>query len=123
MIVTSTTVQWNLDSRALKHFTGVKSDIQQMKRWNKPWTIWIANGATVTAEGYGTIHLRQLNLIEVWYVPAFKNIRLLSIKSLALDGHTIAFEGDTTTCLKHGDPIFEACIDRGTYCNRGSLRK
>ena len=46
---------------------------------------------------------------------AFKNIRLLSVKSLALDGHTIVFEGDTTTCLKHRDPIFKACIDRGTY--------
>ena len=111
MIVTSTTVQWNLDSRASKHFMGVKSDIQQMKQWNEPQTIWIANEATVTAEGYGTIRLGQLNLTEVWYVPAFKNIRLLSIKSLALDGHTIVFEGDTTTYLKHRDPIFKACID------------
>ena len=115
MIVTSTTAQWNLDSRALKHFMGVKSDIQQMKRWNEPRTVRIANGVTVTAEGYGIVSLRQLQLSEVWYVPAFNNLRLLSVKSLARDGHSIVFEGDTTTCLKHGDPIFEACINQGSY--------
>jgi hypothetical protein len=86
-----------------------------MKRWNKPRTVRIANRATVTAEGYSIISLRQLQLSEVWYVPAFKNLRLLSVKSLALDGHSIVFEGDTTTCLKHGDVVFEAYIDRGTY--------
>src|SRR5208282_3089976 len=31
----TTAVQWTLDSGATKHFTGVKSDIQQMKRWNE----------------------------------------------------------------------------------------
>ena len=51
----------------------------------------------------------------MWYVLAFKNLRLLSVKSLALDGHSIVFEGDTTTCLKHGDVVFKACIDRGSY--------
>ena len=82
-----------------------------MKQWNEPRTIRIANGVTVIAEGYGIVSLRQLQLSEVWYVPAFNNLRLLSVKSLAQDGHSIVFEGDTTTCLKHGDPIFEACIN------------
>ena len=51
----------------------------------------------------------------MWYVLAFNNLQLLSVKSLALDGHTIVFEGDTTTCLKHKDVIFKACINCRTY--------
>ena len=115
MGVTPTAAQWTLDSGATKHFTGIKSDIQQMKRWNKPRTVRIANGVTVTAEGYSTVRLGQLDLAEVWYMPAFNNLRLLSVKSLALNGYAIVFEGDTATCLKHGDVVFEACINQGTY--------
>jgi hypothetical protein len=48
-------------------------------------------------------------------VPAFNNIQLLSVKSLALDRHTIVFEGDTAICLKYRDPVFKACINQGSY--------
>jgi hypothetical protein len=82
-----------------------------MKQWNKPWTIQIANGVTVIVEGYGIVSLGQLQLLEVWYVLAFNNLRLLLVKSLAQDGHLIVFKGDTTTCLKHRDVVFKACID------------
>jgi hypothetical protein len=46
---------------------------------------------------------------------AFKNLQLLSVKTLALDRHTIVFEGDTTICLKHRDAVFEAYINQGLY--------
>ena len=46
---------------------------------------------------------------------AFNNLQLLSVKSLVLDGHSIVFEGDTTTCLKHRDVVFKVCINRRTY--------
>ena len=46
---------------------------------------------------------------------AFNNLRLLSVKSLALDGHSIVFEGDTAICSKHRDAVFEAYINQGTY--------
>jgi hypothetical protein len=48
-------------------------------------------------------------------VLAFNNLRLLSVKSLALDGHSIVFEGDTAICSKHGDVVFEAHINQGMY--------
>ena len=86
-----------------------------MKQWNEPRTVRIANGVTVTAEGYGIVSLGQLQLLEVWYVLAFKSLRLLLVKSLALDGYSIVFEGDTATCLKHGDVVFEARIKQGSY--------
>jgi hypothetical protein len=86
-----------------------------MKQWNEPRTIRIANGITVAAEGYSIVSLGQLQLSEVWYVLAFNNLQLLSVKSLALDGHSIVFEGDTTTCLKHRDVVFKARINQGTY--------
>jgi hypothetical protein len=109
-----------LDSRATKHFTGIKSDIQQLKRWSEPWTVRIANGVTVEAKGYGIVSLGQLLLLEVWYVPAFKSLRLLFVKSLALVGYFIVFEGDTATCLKHGDVVFEARINQGSYIVKDS---
>ena len=115
MIVTSTAVQWTLDSRASKHFIGIKSNIQQVKQWNEPQTVRIANGVTVTAKGYSIVSPGQLQLSEVQYVLAFNNLQLLSIKSLTLDRHTIVFEGDTTTCLKHRNAIFKAYINQGTY--------
>jgi hypothetical protein len=86
-----------------------------MKQWNEPRTIRIANGVTVMAKGYSTGSLGPLHLAEVWYVPAFKNLRLLLVKSLALDSYSIIFEGDTVTCSKHGDIVFETCINQGRY--------
>ena len=90
-----------------------------MKRWSKPRTVRIANRVTVQAEGYSIVSLGQLQLLEVWYMPAFKSLRLLFVKSLALVGYSIVFEGDTATCLKHGDVVFEACIRQGTYIVKG----
>jgi hypothetical protein len=115
MTVTSAAVQWTLDSRATKHFTGIKSDIQQLKRWNEPRVVQIANGVTVEAEGYSIVSLGQLQLSEVWYVSAFKSLRLLSVKSLTLEGYTTVFEENTAICLMYRDTVFEACIRQRTY--------
>ena len=82
-----------------------------MKRWNEPRTVRIANRVTVVTKGYGNVSLGQLNLTEVWYVPAFNNLRLLSVKSLVLNRHLIIFEKDTATCLKHGAIVFKTCIN------------
>ena len=46
---------------------------------------------------------------------AFKSLRLLFIKSLALVKYSIVFEGDTATCLKYKDVVFKACIRQKTY--------
>jgi hypothetical protein len=51
----------------------------------------------------------------VWYVPVFKSLRLLSVKSLTLERYTTVFERDTAICLMYRDTVFEACIRQGIY--------
>jgi hypothetical protein len=46
---------------------------------------------------------------------AFKSLRLLFVKSLALVRYSIIFKGDTATCLKHKDVVFKAYIRQRTY--------
>ncbi|KAI0999284.1 hypothetical protein K3495_g8913 [Podosphaera aphanis] len=72
-----------IDSGATEHFSGVRSDFNQMKRWNSPRAVTVANGKEVICEGYGTViiktHLQTLELSNVWFVPEFGNVRLISV--------------------------------------------
>ena len=48
-------------------------------------------------------------------MPAFNNLRLLSVRSLTSNRYSIVFEGDTATYLENRDVIFKACINQGSY--------
>ena len=61
----SASAEWTLDSGASKHFTGIQSDFTQLKRWNTPKRVRIANRSTVEATGYGTISVGGVQLREV----------------------------------------------------------
>jgi hypothetical protein len=47
-----------LDSGAMRHFSGLKSDFTQLKHWAIPEIVHVANGQTTEAIGYGTIQLQ-----------------------------------------------------------------
>ena len=53
----SETIQSVLDTGATRHFTGIKSDINQLKRWSKPEIVYVANGSTTKAISYRTMEL------------------------------------------------------------------
>ena len=106
---------WILDSGASKHFSGVKSDFIQLKRWSTNRTVRIANNTTVFAEGYGTVKVADYQLKDVWYVPQFKSTRLLSVKALAQEGCTALFESDHAICRRGETVLFEATISGRSY--------
>ena len=52
--------KWVLDLGASKHFTGCQSDLMQLKRWNIPKSVRIANGSLVEAIGYSLVRIGRL---------------------------------------------------------------
>lgn len=106
---------WILDSGASKHFSGTLSDFTQLKRWALNRAVRIANNATVPAEGHGIASVGDLQLKDVWFVPQFKSMRLLSVRKLAQEGYTILFEGDQAICKKGNMVLFKATARNGTY--------
>ncbi len=90
-LVSQANVEWILDSGATRHFTGVRSDITNLKRWNEPKQVTTASDQVVEAVGYGTVRLGKLELSEVWFVPRFKTIRLISVNQLVKSGYELTF--------------------------------
>jgi len=51
----STTIM--LDSRATRHFSGIRSDFENLKHWYNPKTVYIANGQQVESIRYRSTYL------------------------------------------------------------------
>lgn len=85
-----------LDSGASKHFSGVQSDFTHLKRWQTPNKVVTADGTAVDAIGYQDqvwiTSQGELRLREVWYVPSFEAVRLISIPQLMEDGISVIFK-------------------------------
>ena len=109
LLATPLTV-WALDSGASKHFTGVLSDLTNLKRWNSERSVRIANGTIVPAVGYGCVQLGGLLLKEVWYVPQFKTTRLISVRTLMKSGYQVIFDDEDRAVLSSHSKLIEAEI-------------
>jgi GAG-pre-integrase domain len=106
---------WFLDSGASQDYSGVRTDFLSLKRWESPRWIRIANDLKVESEGWGEVKVGRLTRKYVWYVPAFKALRLMSVHALTSDGYGVDFRGDSAMCHKDGALIFEAHWRYGSY--------
>ena len=111
-----------IDSDASKHFTGTHSDFTQLKWWRDPKTVKIANGSITEAVGYDTIRVGQLDLKDVWLVPEFCFIRLISTKALNKDGIAVLLENGTATGIKHHSKVFETANTSELYILKNTER-
>ncbi|KAI1003627.1 hypothetical protein K3495_g4578 [Podosphaera aphanis] len=100
---------------ATRHFSGRLEDFSGLKRWSSPRHVSTADGNTCTSEGYGVCKIGYLTLKDVWYVPAFKNIKLISVGALNKDGISVIFENGTATAKKSEKIMFEASTHDNLY--------
>ncbi|KAI0999718.1 hypothetical protein K3495_g8478 [Podosphaera aphanis] len=83
---------------------------------NKPANWKIDSGATKHfSDGYGTCQIGDFTLKEVWYVPAFKEIRLLSVAVLNKDGIKVIFENSIAIAKKNWKVTFKAPLTDGLF--------
>jgi hypothetical protein len=115
-MLTTTSPAWALDSGATKHFTGDQSDLAHLKRWNTPRQVRTANGIVVPAVGYGQVQIGSLRLKDVWLVPSFKTIKLISVRTLTQEGYSITFDTDDQATGKHrSGATFKATTKNNLY--------
>jgi len=108
-------VSWILDSGATKHFTGIKTDLTNFKRWSIPKTVRIANGSLIESIGRGQASIGELELSEVWLVPDFGTTRLLSVKAFAQNGYDIIFTKEGVSCTRDKRLYFQAPLVNDVY--------
>ncbi|KAI0995902.1 hypothetical protein K3495_g12278 [Podosphaera aphanis] len=100
-----------VDSGASEHFSGIGDDFTSLKRWKFPKIVQIADGKVIQCEGYGTnsfqIGGKNLGLIEVWFVPEFGQMRLLSVWVFNKRGIDVNFTGCYFR-ISRGQLLFDA---------------
>ncbi|KAI1005251.1 hypothetical protein K3495_g2971 [Podosphaera aphanis] len=105
-----------VDSGASEHFSRIKSDFSSLKRWSAPRTVQIADGKVIKCEGYGTISFKtddkKIDLKEVWFVPDFGNMRLLSVGAFNMRGIDVTFVNNECHVKRGSKTLFEACVSR-----------
>ncbi|KAI0995899.1 hypothetical protein K3495_g12282 [Podosphaera aphanis] len=90
-------VCWKIDSGATRHFSGKISDFSGLKRYHR-------------LDKIGTLTLK-----DVWYVPAFKNISLISVGALNKDGISLKFKDGVATGKKDKEVLFHAQMYNDLY--------
>ncbi|KAI0997844.1 hypothetical protein K3495_g10345 [Podosphaera aphanis] len=108
-------LSWKIDSGATRHFSGKLGDFSGLKRWSSPKYVLTADGNTCPSDGYGTCKIGELTLKHVWYVPAFKDIRLISVGALNRDNISVVFEDCVATARTKGIVLFEAPLCDNLY--------
>ncbi|KAI0996253.1 hypothetical protein K3495_g11926 [Podosphaera aphanis] len=63
----------------------------------------------------GACKIGELTLKDVWYVPAFKDIRLISVGALNRDNISVVFEDCVATARTKGIVLFEAPLCDNLY--------
>ncbi|KAI0995391.1 hypothetical protein K3495_g12787 [Podosphaera aphanis] len=108
-----------IDSGATEHFSGQRSELMNFIRWREPKTVIVADGKEVLCEGTGTIVLeaygKSLALNEVWYVPEFKNVQLISVFRLNDDGIEVQFTEHRCILKKNGTTLVTMIVINGLY--------
>ncbi|KAI0992209.1 hypothetical protein K3495_g15977, partial [Podosphaera aphanis] len=115
----STKTHTIIDSGATEHFSGRRSDFRQLKRWQSPRTVTVANGKEVLCEGYGTIIINcqsyNLELRNVWFVPEFNNVRLVSVWRLNDHGIEVRFNEHTCHLWQDDKRLFSVSGSAGLF--------
>ncbi|KAI0993135.1 hypothetical protein K3495_g15049, partial [Podosphaera aphanis] len=115
----SSKIETIIDSGATEHFGGAYSDFKNLKRWREPRPVTIADGNEILCEGMGTLHIRTsdqtLTLNNVWYVPEFKKVRLISVFRLNDDGIEAHFTNHKCHLWKEGAIIMSINGSNGLY--------
>ncbi|KAI0998974.1 hypothetical protein K3495_g9221, partial [Podosphaera aphanis] len=108
-----------IDSGATEHFSGTRSDFRQIKRWSFLRTVTVANGKEVMCEGYGTITINTdhnvLELDNVWFVPEFGNMRLISVWRLNDAGIELRFDDHRCQLWKNNNMIMSISGSNGLF--------
>ncbi|KAI1004982.1 hypothetical protein K3495_g3242 [Podosphaera aphanis] len=106
---------WKIDSGATRRFSGKLGDFSGLKRWSSPKYVSTADGNTCPSDGYGTCKIGELTLKDVRYVPAFKDIRLISVGALNRDNISVVFEDCVATARTKEIVLFEAPLCDNLY--------
>ncbi|KAI0998583.1 hypothetical protein K3495_g9615 [Podosphaera aphanis] len=115
----SSKIETIIDSEVTEHFSGAYNDFKNLKRWREPPPVTIADGNEVICEGTGALHIRAshqtLTLNNVWYVPEFKKVRLISVFRLDDDGIEAHFTNHKCHIWKEGAIIMSISGFNGLY--------
>ncbi|KAI1002157.1 hypothetical protein K3495_g6041 [Podosphaera aphanis] len=115
-----------IESGATEHFSGRRSDFRQMKRWSFSRTVTVAHGNEVMCEGYGTIIINtdhnMLELDNVWFVPEFGNMRLISVWRLNDAGIELRFNDHRCQLWKNSNIIMSTIRTLTSNQNRRFVR-
>ncbi|KAI1004309.1 hypothetical protein K3495_g3903 [Podosphaera aphanis] len=108
-----------IDSGASQHFSGIKEDFKSLKRWGSPKLIRVADGKIIFCEGQGTIRLKSrkqiIALDNVWFVPEFRKLRLLSVHEFNKWGVEVLFANQQCKVMLEGKVLFDAMAEDGVY--------
>lgn len=115
-LVTTGPVPWIYDSGCSQHISGLKADFAQLKRWPQNKLVRVAGGALLQAEGWSQVMLNDgFTLSEVWYVPEFKQMRLLSASALEKAGVRITLGNGEVVTHRNRVRLFRATSKNGLY--------
>lgn len=114
----SDTTKWILDSGASKHMCGDRTLLSNLKRFESPQQVKLADNTSIRAYGKGMTRLQSdqtsLRLEEVWYVPELRTIKLISITCLNDSGIEVVFKpGRTVEAHKDCRLVFTGSTNSG----------
>ncbi|KAI1000860.1 hypothetical protein K3495_g7339 [Podosphaera aphanis] len=109
-----------IDSGASQHFSGIRQDFQSLKRWESPRPLRVADGKIIHCEGRGTIKLKSkkgriISFDNVWFVPEFGKLRLLSMNEFNKWGVDVLFVNQRCRVVQNGKILFDALSEDGVY--------
>ncbi|KAI0992421.1 hypothetical protein K3495_g15764, partial [Podosphaera aphanis] len=115
-----------IDSGASQHFSGVRQDFESLKRWGSPRSIRVADGKVIYCEGQGTIRLKSkgqiIALDNVWFVPEFGKLRLLSVHQFNRWGVDVLFVNQRCRVERDGKLLLEAVSEDGVFKVKESFK-
>lgn len=115
-----------IDSGASQHFSGVRQDFESLKRWGSPRSIRVADGKVIDCEGQGTIRLKSkgqiIALDNVWFVPEFGKLRLLSVHQFNRWGVDVLFVNQCCRVERDGKLLLEAVSEDGVFKVKESFK-
>ncbi|CAJ2645142.1 unnamed protein product [Trifolium pratense] len=115
LLATSPSNMWKIDSGASQHFSGDQSDFKNSITWTQNQRVSTASGNIVFLTAYGDCNIGGLTLKNVWLVPAFGNIKLISVCQLGIAGYETLFKSSEVKVYKGNLVILTARLIDGLY--------
>ena len=112
------TTSWILDSGASKHIYSDQTLLNNLKCFESPQLVKLADNTTIRAYGKGMARLQSnqtsLRLDKVWYVPELATTKLISIGCLNDYGIEVTFKpGRTIKAYKDYNLVFTGAMCSG----------